>query len=308
MSTIGSNIIRERVHGRRHDLGDGFSVSRVLPAARQPAVGPFVLMDHIGPVTLPAGQALDVPPHPHIGLATVTYLWQGRIEHRDGLGSVQIIEPGAVNWMSAGSGIVHSERTAAADRGKAQTLHGLQLWVALPLDKEQGPASFEHTDANALPTLELDGVRARVVAGGAYGKRSPVSISSDLFYVDAHVAQGKSLRLPDEHIERAAYVIDGAVHVGNEVISSGELVSFEPGAEASLVADVDTHVVVLGGAPLDGTRYLWWNFVASSEPILDDARDAWRQKRYPMVAGDPEFIPLPEGQHRTLRIEPTDDV
>ena len=306
MSTIGSNIIRARVHGHRRDIGGGFIVSRVLPAARQQAVGPFVFMDHMGPVSLPADQALDVPPHPHIGLATATYLWQGRIEHRDGLGSVQIIEPGAVNWMSAGSGIVHSERTAAEDRDKAQTLHGLQLWVALPLDKEQGQPSFEHTDASALPTLELDGVRGRVVAGGAYGKRSPVSISNDLFYVDAHVAQGKGLQLPEEHSERAAYVIDGTVHVGKEAITSGELVSFEPGAAVTLIADVDTHLVLLGGAPLDGARYLWWNFVASSEARLEDAREAWREKRFPMVAGDPAFIPLPEGQRHTLRIAPTD--
>ena len=305
MSAVDPTVIRERARGHPRDLGEGFVVSRVLPAAHRHAVGPFIFMDHLGPVTLAAGQALDVRPHPHIGLATVTYLWQGRVEHKDGLGNTRIIEPGAVNWMTAGNGIVHSERTAADDRGKPQAMHGLQLWVALPLDREQGPPSFEHTDASALPTLDIDGVRGCVVAGSAYGKRSPVSISSDLFYVDARVSQGRTLRLPDEHVQRAAYVVDGAMRVGDETIPRGELVTFEPAAEVALVADVDTQVVLLGGAPLDGARYLWWNYVASSEALLDDARAAWREQRYPMVDGDPEFIPLPADQRVTLRIEPS---
>ncbi len=297
-------VIRERARGHRRDLGDGFIVSRVLPAAHQHAVGPFMFMDHMGPLTLADDRALDVRPHPHIGLATVTYLWQGRVEHKDGLGNTQIIEPGAVNWMTAGSGIVHSERTAAEDRGKAQAMHGLQLWVALPLAQEQVEPSFEHTDANALPALDLDGVSGRVVAGSAYGKGSPVSISSDLFYVDAHVSQGKRLRLPDEHAQRAAYVVEGAMHVGGDTVAPGELVSFEPNADVELIADTETHVVLLGGAPLDAPRYIWWNYIASSEAILDAARAAWRDKRYPMVEGDPEFIPLPEDQRAALRIEP----
>jgi len=301
-----NTVIRERAHGHQRDLGDGFIVSRVLPAAHQHAIGPFVFMDHLGPLTLTADQAMDVRPHPHIGLATVTYLWQGRVEHKDGLGNTQIIEPGAVNWMTAGRGIVHSERTTASDRGKAQTMHGLQLWVALPLDQEQGEPSFEHTDAGALPALELDGVTGRIVAGSAYGKRSPVSISSDLFYVDVQVARGKRLRLPNEHVERAAYVIKGAMHVGDDALVPGELISFEPGVDIDLVAHIDTHVVLLGGAPLDAPRYLWWNYVASSEILLGQARQAWRAQRYPMVAGDPEFIPLPEDQRATLRLGPVD--
>ena len=303
MTTVTS-VVRERARGHQRDLGDGFMVSRVLPAAHQHAVGPFVFMDHLGPVTLRADQAMDVRPHPHIGLTTVTYLWQGRVEHKDGLGNTQIIEPGAVNWMTAGRGIVHSERTAAADRGKAQVMHGLQLWVALPLDQEQGMPSFEHTDADALPTLDLDGVSGRIVAGSAYGKCSPVSISSDLFYVDAQVSRGKPLRLPAEHVQRAAYVVEGAMHVGGDAISPRELVSFEPGADVELIADVDTHVVVLGGAPLDAPRYIWWNYVASSEDLLEQARQAWREQRYPMVKGDPEFIPLPDGPRTTLRLDP----
>lgn len=299
-----SSAIRERAKGRKRDLGGGFFISRVLPAAHQHAIGPFVFMDHFGPLTMPADQAMDVRPHPHIGLATVTYLWQGRIEHKDGLGNVQIIEPGAVNWMTAGSGIVHSERTVAEDRGKPQAMHGLQLWVALPRDREQGEASFEHTEAGALPVLELDGVSIRIVAGNVYGKRSPVSISSDLFYVDAHVTQGKRLQLPNEHLQRAAYVVEGSMHVGEEILVAGELVSFAPDMDVELVADADAHVVLLGGAPLDGPRYIWWNYVASTEALIEQARQAWTEQRYTMVAGDPEFIPLPDNQRAAFKVTP----
>lgn len=297
-----TKVIVERARGHQRDLGDGFMVGRVLPAGHAHAVGPFVFMDHLGPLTVPAGQAMDVRPHPHIGLATVTYLWQGRIEHKDGLGHTQLIEPGAVNWMTAGSGIVHSERTPAADRDQPQPMHGLQLWVALPLEAEQGAPAFEHTDASALPTLERDGVSARVVAGSAYGLRSPVTIPSPLFYVDAHLRQGASLPLPDEHAQRAAYVVAGTVHAGDEALVPGELASFAPGAAVTLTADVDSHVVLLGGAPLDAPRYIWWNFVASSEALLEAARQAWRQQRYPMVAGDDEFIPLPEQQRAAFKV------
>lgn len=304
MHEARGSVVRERARGHRRDLGDGFMVSRVLPADHRHAVGPFVFMDHMGPVELSAGESFDVRPHPHIGLATVTYIWEGRIEHKDGLGHVQLIEPGAVNWMTAGAGIVHSERTPAADHDRRRRMHGLQLWVALPLDREQGGAAFEHTDASALPELQLPGVTGRLVAGTAYGQRSPVSVSSALFYVDAHVPRGQSLPLPDGHEQRAAYVVAGAMQVGDESLVPGELVSFEPGAKLALQADVDTHVVLLGGAPLDAPRYLWWNFVASSEALLEAARQAWRAQRYPMVAGDPEFIPLPEDGRAVVRLSP----
>lgn len=307
MSNKTNSVIRERARGHKRDLGDGFMVRRVLPAAHQHAVGPFIFMDHLGPVVLAADSPLDVRPHPHIGLATVTYLWQGRVLHKDGLGNTQLVEPGDVNWMSAGSGIVHSERTAAEDRGKEQAMHGLQLWVALPEDKEQGDAWFEHTPADALPQLEFDGVKGRLVAGTAYGKQSSVTVSSDLFYVDAQVAQGKSLRLPPEHIQRAAYVIEGAMHVGEETIPAGQLISFESAKEIELVADVDTHVVLLGGAPLDGPRYIWWNLVASSKALLEQGRQDWREQRYPMVVGETEFIPLPDDQRATLRVDSGED-
>lgn len=298
-----TTLVRERLKGQSHDLGDGFMIRRVLPSPSGHAIGPFVFMDHFGPLQLPATQAMDVRPHPHIGLATVTYLWEGRIEHKDALGNTQIIEPGAVNWMTAGRDIVHSERTAAEDRGHAQPLHGLQLWVALPLEHERSAPSFEHTDAAALPELSVDGASVRVVAGTAYGARSPVSTLSKMFYVDAHVPQGKTLRAPDEHVQRAAYLVEGDMHADDEPLHLGELMVFEPGATIALSASADSHVVLLGGAPLDAPRYLWWNYVGSSEAVLEEARQAWREQRYAMVEGDPEFIPLPDDDRQTLRLE-----
>lgn len=298
-----TTAVRERLEGQSHDLGDGFMIRRLLPSPSRHAVGPFVFMDHLGPLQLSATQAMDIRPHPHIGLATVTYLWEGRIEHKDALGNTQVIEPGAVNWMNAGCGIVHSERTAAADRGRAQILHGLQLWAALPLEHERSAPSFEHTDAAALPQLSVAGASVRVVAGSAYGARSPVSTLSRLFCVDARVPKGKNLRVPDEHVQRAAYLVEGDMHVDGEPLNPGELVMFEPGATVGLSASADSHVVLLGGAPLDAPRYLWWNYVASSEVLLEEARQAWREQRYAMVEGDPEFIPLPDDGRKTLRLE-----
>ncbi len=295
-----SNLISEHLAGFSHNLGDGFHVHRVLPPKSHRAVGPFVFMDHFGPLTMAADKAMDVRPHPHIGLATVSYLWQGRIEHRDGLGNVQIIEPGDVNWMRAGKGIVHSERTAAEDRGKPQAMHGLQLWVALPLEHEQDEPMFEHTDASALPQLEIANATVRIVAGSAWGKRSPVSVQSELFYVDAHLPAGAELPLPDEYPQRAAYLIEGEAEAGDEALRQRELALFTPGTDRRIRAKSDAHVVLLGGVPLDAPRYLWWNFVASSEAKLEQARQAWREQRWPMVAGDDEFIPLPEGKRKTV--------
>ena len=297
-----TTFVRERLKAHSHDLGDGFMIRRVLPSPGGHAIGPFIFMDHFGPMHLAATKPLDVRPHPHIGLATVTYLWEGRIEHKDALGNTQVIEPGAVNWMTAGRGIVHSERTAAEDRGRPQAMHGLQLWVALPLEHERGAPSFEHTDASALPQLSIDGASVRVVAGSAYGARSPVSTLSKLFYVDAHVPQCKTLRVPDDQVQRAAYLVEGDMHVQGEPLQLGELMVFEPGATVTLGASVDSHVVLLGGAPLDAPRYLWWNYVASSEALLEEARQAWREQRYAMVEGDPEFIPLPDDGRQTIRL------
>ncbi|MBU2739940.1 pirin family protein [Acidithiobacillus concretivorus] len=293
-----NNLISERLAGVSHDLGDGFNVHRVLPPKSRRAVGPFVFMDHLGPVELPAERAMDVRPHPHIGLATVTYLWEGRIEHKDGLGNTQIIESGDVNWMTAGRGIVHSERTAAADRNRSQDLHGLQLWVALPREHETCDPMFEHTDAADLPRFDLGSADVRVVAGTAYGKRSPVTTQGELFYVDVHLPAGSELPLPEEYPQRAAYLIDGEAEAGGEALRPRELTLFTPGGSPRIRAIRDAHLVLLGGAPLDAPRYLWWNYVASSEALLEAAREAWRNQRYPMVEGDPEFILLPNNRDR----------
>lgn len=268
-------------------------VRRVLPSPEHRAIGPFVFFDHMGPVTFSPGQAIDVRPHPHIGLATVTYLWEGRIEHRDSLGNTQLIEPGAVNWMTSGRGIVHSERTAAADRGHEQRAHGLQLWVALPLKHERDAPSFHHTAARELPELNVGDSVLRVVAGHAYGVTSPVPVLGEVLYVDAHVPAGGRLPLPGEHEQRAAYVIEGEASANGEALQVGELAVFGSGIDVELVAATDTHVVLLGGAPLDAPRYIWWNYVASSEKLIGQAQRAWQADELGRVEGDPERIPLP---------------
>lgn len=288
--------VLQRIHGHVHKLDASMQVRRMLPSPEHRAIGPFVFLDHMGPVDLAADQAMDVRPHPHIGLSTVTYLWEGRIEHRDSLGNTQLIEPGAVNWMSSGRGIVHSERTAAADRGKPQRLHGLQFWVALPLNRETTEPYFEHTDAASLPALRVGDATLRVVAGGAYGARSPVSVTSELFYVDAHLPAGGRLPLPDGYKQRAAYVIAGAMRADGESAGQGEILIFDARADVDLVAGDDTHVVLFGGAPLDGPRYVWWNYVASSEALIEAARQAWREDRMGRVERDSERIPLPESR------------
>lgn len=297
-------LIHARIRGHEHDLGDGFIIHRVLPSQQRQAVGPFVFMDYFGPITLPPTKPMDVRPHPHIGLATVTYLWEGRIEHRDCLGNTQIIEPGAVNWMTAGRGIVHSERTAAADRGREQRLHGLQLWVALPLENERDEPTFEHAQAESLPQISIDGSRIRVIAGNAYGARSPVSTHGALFYVDVQMSKDARLRVPDDHIQRAALLIAGEVSVGDEALQPGQLYVFTPGAAVELRAHADSHVVLLGGAPLDAPRYMWWNYVSSSEKVLAQAQEDWAQKRFAMVEGDAQFIALPQDRNVSVIIRP----
>lgn len=292
---MGSSVL-QRIRGRLHQLDESMQVRRMLPSPEHRAIGPFVFLDHMGPVDLGADQAMDVRPHPHIGLSTVTYLWEGRIEHRDSLGNTQLIEPGAVNWMASGRGIVHSERTAAADRGAPQRLHGLQFWVALPLDKETMEPFFEHTGAAELPAMAVGDAKLRVVAGEAYGARSPVSVTSELFYVDAHLPAGGRLRLPGGYEQRAVYVIEGGVHAGDDTGEQGDILIFEAHADVELAAAEDAHVVLFGGAPLDGPRYVWWNYVASSEEIIGEAQRAWREDRIGSVAGDPERIPLPENR------------
>ena len=275
------------------DLG-GFSVRRVLPAKERQMVGPFVFFDQMGPAMFGAGRGLDVRPHPHIGLATVTYLLDGEIMHRDSLGTVQAIRPGAVNWMTAGRGIVHSERTAAELRAPDAPLHGIQTWVALPRAHEETAPAFVHVGQDELPVVEAEGKRVRLIAGAMYGEHSPVQTLSDLFYADAVLEQGASLPLDAEHIERAAYVLSGTVEVGSELYEAGRLLVFRPGEPVMLHACTAAQVLLLGGEPMDGPRHVWWNLVSSSKDRIEQAKTDWKAGRFDRVAGDLEFIPLPE--------------
>jgi hypothetical protein len=284
---------------RPPDLGDGFYVRRALPTAARRSVGPFVFLDEFGPVAMPPGTGMDVRPHPHIGLATVTYLFEGEIVHRDSLGTLQTITPGAVNWMTAGRGIVHSERSPASARARGVRLWGLQFWVALPLAHERADPAFHHHDERALPTAAPPGARLRIVLGEAFGLRSPVPTPSPMFLVDVQLdGQGRF----DADIasgERAAYVVQGSVRAGagGERVEQGHLVWFDDGEPFGVeAAGGPAHVVFLGGPPLDAPRFLWWNFVASSRDAILDAQEAWSAQpsaQFPQVPGETEHIPLP---------------
>ncbi len=281
------------IEPRARDLG-GFSVRRVLPSTRRRTLGPFVFFDHMGPATFPPGEGMDVRPHPHINLATVTYLFEGVIDHRDSLGSHQVVEPGAINWMTAGRGIVHSERTPLGARQSGQSVHGIQLWIAFPVEHEQIEPEFHHHPAASIPALDFPGVKARVLLGSAYGKTSPVKVYSPLFYVDAHLEAGAELELPSEYPERATYVAAGSVVCGRETVTEPKLLVFHTGQRAVLRATTDARVLLLGGDPLDGPRHIWWNFVSSSAERIERAKRDWAERRFPLVPGDEEeFIPLP---------------
>jgi hypothetical protein len=257
-------------------------------------VGPFIFLDEFGPVALPAGRGIDVRPHPHIGLATVTYLFAGEILHRDSLGSVQAIRPGAVNWMTAGRGIVHSERSGDEERARDKQLHGMQSWVALPLEHEATEPSFIHHAEAALPVIERDGVWLRLIAGRAYGESAPVAVYSDLFYLHAELAGGARVDLPNDHAERAFYVVSGAVTLDGTAYGPATMAVVRPGAAARLQAAEPSRVMLLGGAPLEGARHIWWNFVASTPERIEEAKADWKAGRFPGVPGDEDFIPLPK--------------
>ena len=288
-----ASAIANVIDARARELG-GIAVRRVLPAAARRMVGPFTFLDEMRQPSFAAGEGIDVPSHPHIGLATVTYLFEGEIVHRDSLGSQQTIRPGDINWMTAGRGIVHSERTAADQRQPGSRLHGLQIWVALPLAHEEAEPSFHHYPGAHLPEHDQDGVHLRVLAGSAFGLTSPVETLSSLFYVDAVMSPGARLSLPREHEERALYVIDGAVDCGTERTEAGRMLVFVPGASVTLRADPPARVVLLGGAPLEGTRHIYWNFVSSSKARIEQAKRDWKEGRFPKVPGETEFVPLPE--------------
>jgi len=283
-----------KITGRVRDLGDGFTVSRVLPQIALRTVGPFVFFDYFGPTDFPPGKGMDVRPHPHIGLATVTYLFDGSLVHRDSIGAVKTIVPGDVNWMTAGRGIVHSERTGLEPRATGHRLHGIQSWVGLPHDHEECTPGFQSVEAKDLPVSEKDGVTLRVVAGHAYGLVSPVHVFSGTFYVDARLSPHALLALPGDHAERAAFVVDGEVLTGGERFVRGDMIVFDANASATLFASASAHVMLLGGAPLDGERHIWWNFVASTKERIERAKKEWKTGRFGTIRGETEFIPLPE--------------
>jgi redox-sensitive bicupin YhaK (pirin superfamily) len=275
------------------DVGS-LAVRRVLPAMAARLIGPFIFFDHMGPATLTPGTGLDVRPHPHIGLATVTYLFEGAIMHRDSIGSVQKIVPGDVNWMTAGRGIVHSERTPDEDRGRGLTMHGIQTWVALPLEREDDEPFFEHHAAATLPQIERNGVTLRVIAGTAFGETSPVTTFSGTLYVAAHFAPGSAFALEPEHDERGVYLVEGDLTIDGEPLAIEQMAVLTPGETATLASQAGATVMVLGGEKLAGERFIEWNFVASSRERIAHAKEAWMRQEMGKIPGETEWIPLPE--------------
>lgn len=282
---------------RSSDLGDGFMVKRALPSGQRRMVGPFVFFDQMGPALLEEGEGLDVRPHPHIGLATVTYLFNGELLHQDSLGTVQTIEPGAVNWMTAGRGIVHSERTPAEQRERRTRLFGIQAWVALPERYEEMAPTFSHHPGGALPLIEGEGKSVRVIAGSLYGQQSRVETLSDMFYADVRLAPNSSLEVPAKHEERAAYVVEGFVRIrGGESYEAGRLLVFKRGVDIEIqTANAPARLMLLGGEPMEAARFVSWNFVSSSRDRIEQAKEDWRHGRFDKIpSDDDEPIPLPE--------------
>lgn len=276
------------------DLG-GFQVRRALPTAKRRLVGPFIFFDRMGPAILRAGTAMDVRPHPHIGLSTVTYLFDGKIRHHDSLGTEMVIAPGDVNLMTAGRGIVHSERTPEELRGAPMSISGLQTWIALPDRKEEIDPLFENTAAAALPLFADDGASGRVVIGDFSGVRSAVRTHSDTLYVDITIAPGGRVRIPVDAEERAIYVLEGRVTISGDGFPPDRLLVFRPGDEIVVSSEAGAHLMLFGGASIGSPRYIWWNFVSSSKERIEQAKEEWRTGRFDIVPGDAEeFIPLPE--------------
>ncbi len=282
------------IDGKARDLGGGFVVRRMLPHLKARHVGPFVFFDQMGPVAFGDDAGLDVRPHPHIGLATVTWLFDGVIRHRDSLGSAVDIHPGDVNWMTAGRGIVHSERTPPDARHGGEGLHGIQVWVALPKTHEQVDPEFHHHGASELPKVERDGARLVVIAGDAFGVSSPVRVFSPMFFVEARLTKGTRLTMPEQHAEWGAYVVEGSARFDDVDLAALDMAVAHDGAPPVLEANEDALVMLFGGAALDGERHLWWNFVASSPELIEAAKANWDAGNFPVVPGDEnERIPLP---------------
>jgi redox-sensitive bicupin YhaK (pirin superfamily) len=295
MATVQTMSIELVIPARTRSLGT-VDVRRALPFVHRRLVGPFIFFDHFGPIEKTPEMNFDVRPHPHIGIATVSYLFAGEILHRDSIGSVQRVHPGDVNWMIAGRGIVHSERTPPELRSVSVQAHGIQSWVALPAAEEERAPAFNHHPHGALPRTSSAGVDLHIVAGTAYGKTSPVTTLSPTLYVHAELDAGATLDVDDEHEERAAYVVLGSVEVDGKPFGAGQLLVFRAGAKARVLASTNATVMLVGGAKLEGTRHIDWNFVSSSKERIERAKDDWRNRRFPSIPGDDEeFIPLPEG-------------
>ncbi|MBN9415055.1 MAG: pirin family protein [Candidatus Eremiobacteraeota bacterium] len=275
---------------RSGDLG-GFGVLRALPFAKRRLVGPFIFWDQMGPGEFLTGHGVDVRPHPHINLSTLTYLFDGALDHRDSLGTFQTITPGAVNLMTAGKGIVHSERTGS--RAHPSRLYGIQSWLASPLHREEGTPSFQHIEASALPTFEEKGVRGRVLAGTFAGLHAPVAYEWDTLYVDIQLDQGQRISLPPDAEERAVYLLEGELHTAGQDFDAGKMLVIRPGRSLDVRALTDCRFLLLGGATMDGPRHIWWNFVASSQERIEQAKRDWADDRFAKVPGETEFIPLP---------------
>ena len=290
---------------RVREIVDGFKVRRAIPSAKRRMVGPFIFLDQMGPEALRANRGLDVAPHPHIGLATVTYLFEGELMHRDSLGVVQLIRPGEVNWMTAGRGIAHSERTPQEMRPLGSELFGIQSWVALPKRYEESDPTFVHHGADELPIVEGEGKRVRLITGSIYGAQSPVRALSEMFYADITLVGGARLPVPAEYEERAAYIVEGSVELlpDDATYSAGHLLVFKPGAEITLRAPETSpaRLMLLGGEPLDGARHIWWNFVSSSRERIEQAKEDWRMGRFAPVPEETEFISLPGSEPPVVR-------
>ena len=287
-----NSVIDLLIEPKTRDLG-GFTVRRTLPDKRRQRVGPFIFFDHLGPAEFQPGTGVDVRAHPHIGLATITYLFEGEILHRDSLGCVQPIRPGAVNWMTAGSGIVHSERTTEAVLASGQRVHGLQTWVALPLDAEETEPTFQHYPAGDIPAISVDGADIRVVLGSAFGVSSPVATRSETLYVEVNLEPGQSVALPNAE-ELAVYVVEGSIAINREFVDAGVLAILQSGSSGKVSARTQAKIMFAGGDALEGERIIWWNFVSSSRERLERAKEDWRMQRFDTVPGETDFVPLPE--------------
>ncbi len=289
---IGTAVDRLIV-AQQIDLG-GFTVRRILPAADHKQVGPFIFFDHLGPSTFAPGTGIDVRPHPHIGLSTLTYVFTGKILHRDSLGCVQTIEPGAVNWMTAGKGVVHSERTPEELRAAGFDMHGIQCWIALPDGHEEVEPSFAHHPADALPVIRRSDIVLRLIAGEAYGQQSPVQTFSSLFYAHAEAQPGADIPLPARYPERAIYIVSGELNVAGTRYGQHQMIVLSQGAAPAIVARLPSRLMLLGGAALESERTVWWNFSSSSQGRIEAAKDDWKNGRFGQIPGETEFIPLPD--------------